>query len=72
MIGAEEHLAVYATMFGERSWEDLDGYIHVTIGPLLVHDQKRNTRLAETLLCFLDRGHNARIAASVLHIHENT
>jgi hypothetical protein len=34
--------------------------------------QKRNANLAETLLCFLDNGHNARIAASVLRIHENT
>jgi DNA-binding PucR family transcriptional regulator len=72
MIGAEENLAVYATMFGERSREDLDAYIEGTIGPLRAHDQKRNTNLAETLLCFLDRGHNARIAAGVLHIHENT
>jgi len=72
MIGVEENLAVYAMMFSERSREDLDAYIQGTIGPLLAHDQKRNTNLAETLLCFLDNGHNARIAASVLRIHENT
>src|SRR2546429_9337268 len=50
MIGVEENLAVYATMFSERSREDLDAYIQGTIGPLLAHDQKRNTNLAETLL----------------------
>jgi len=72
MIGTEENLAVYSTMFSERSREGLDAYIHSTIVPLLAHDQKRNTNLAETLLCFLDSGHNARIAASTLEIHENT
>jgi DNA-binding PucR family transcriptional regulator len=59
-------------MFSEKSREDLDAYIHATVGPLLAHDQKRKTELAETLLCFLDSGHNARIAARVLKIHENT
>src|SRR5260370_20923764 len=72
MIGVEENLAVYATMFSERSREDLDAYIQGTVGPLLAHDQKRTTNLAETLLCFLDNGQNARIAPSVLRIHENT
>ncbi len=72
MISAEGNLAVYATMFSNRSQEDLDAYIDCTIGPLLAYDQKRSTNLAETLLQFLDSGHNSRIAATALKIHENT
>lgn len=71
-ICTQDELTVYAVMFAERSREELDAYIQLTIGALLEHDDKRNTLLTGTLSCYLDSGYNTGVAARALGIHENT
>lgn len=68
----EPQVAMYAAMFQPHSAGDIAETIEATIGPLIAYDARRNTRLAETLLAFLETQHNARAAARSLGIHVNT
>jgi hypothetical protein len=47
-------------------------FIDATIGELLAHDQARGTKLATSLLMYLDQGCNAKEAAIRLEVHVNT
>ena len=50
----------------------LSAYIDANVGPLLARDRARGTRLSESLLVYLDLGHNAKAAAHQLGVHVNT
>jgi DNA-binding PucR family transcriptional regulator len=50
----------------------LQSFIETTIGPLIAYDEKRNTQLAETLLCYMDGNQNAKTTATRMGIHVNT
>lgn len=47
-------------------------FIDATIGALVAHDRTRGTKLASSLLMYLDLGCNAKAAASCLGLHVNT
>ena len=47
-------------------------YVDRLIGPLRRADQARGTALVNTLLTYMEHGHNARAAARVLGVHVNT
>lgn len=68
----ESSLRMYAVLFENQSAEDLQGMITSVIGRVLEYDANRNTRLADTLLAYLDNMQNARLTAGVLQIHANT
>lgn len=47
-------------------------FIDATIGLLVAHDRARGTKLASSLLLYIDLGCNAKAAAGRLEIHVNT
>ncbi len=47
-------------------------YVDRLIGPLRRADQMRGTALVNTLLTYMDNGHNGRAAARILGVHVNT
>jgi sugar diacid utilization regulator len=47
-------------------------FIDATIGALVAHDRTRGTKLASSLLMYLDQGCSAKAAASRLDLHVNT
>ena len=71
-VGTEAELGIYGLIFAEQGRPELEVYLHDTIGPLLEHDDGRNTELAQTLLVYLDRGRSTRETAKALHVHVNT
>jgi sugar diacid utilization regulator len=70
-IGQNE-LALYSTLFETHDHTSLASFLEATIGPLLAHDRKRNTDLAQTLLRYFECNSNAKTTAQHLHIHVNT
>ncbi|MDT7835074.1 helix-turn-helix domain-containing protein [Aquabacterium sp. OR-4] len=71
VVGQNE-LALYSTLFETQDPSSLDQFLHATIGPLLEHDRKRRSGLADTLLCYFDCNQNAKTTAQRLNIHANT
>jgi len=71
-IVSESELSPYAVVFEKQGGRELDALLGAVIGPLLDEDRKRGSALADTLLTYLDHGHNARRTASELGIHVNT
>ena len=71
VVGQNE-LALYSTLFETHDQASLADFTHATIGPLIVHDQKRGSALALTLLHYFDCNQNAKTTAQILDIHVNT
>ncbi|MDY7579176.1 GAF domain-containing protein [Herbaspirillum sp. RTI4] len=71
-IFLEQELSLYAVLFEKRGEADLDAFLSAMLGKLYHADKQRRTELARTLLTYLDKGHNARAAASALGVHINT
>ena len=71
-VSLESELSPYALLFEKQGREDVDVFLKATVGKLLDYDRKRSCSLAETILCYLDNGHNARRTAAKLGIHVNT
>lgn len=65
-------LRMYAVLFQYQNADELEATIASVVGRVLEYDAKRNTRLADTLLAYLDNMQNARSTAAALHIHANT
>ncbi|MFD6802829.1 helix-turn-helix domain-containing protein [Streptomyces cyaneofuscatus] len=51
---------------------DVDSFIESAIGPVLGHDQERQTDLIATLEAFFAAGSSPTNAAEALHVHPNT
>lgn len=68
----EPELSIYAILFQQHGAAEIARMIEAAVGPLLAHDARRGTRLADTLLAFLDNRQNARATARHLGIHVNT
>ena len=68
----EPELSIYAILFQQHGAAEIARMIEAAVGPLLAHDARRGTRLADTLLAFLDNRQNARVTARRLGIHVNT
>jgi len=71
-VSLESELSPYALLFEKQGHEDVEVFLRATVGKLLDYDRKRNCSLADTILCYLDNGHNARRTAAKLGIHVNT
>jgi len=71
VVGQNE-LALYSTLFETHDQASLADFTDATIGPLIVHDQKRGSALASTLLSYFDCNQNAKSTAQILGIHVNT
>lgn len=59
-------------MFEKQGTPDVEAFLASVIGPLLEEDRRKGSALADTVLAYLDSGHNARRAAAALGIHVNT
>lgn len=71
-VSLETELSPYALLFEKQGREDVEAFLKATVGKLLDYDRTRNCALAETILCYLDNGYNARRTAAKLGIHVNT
>lgn len=63
-------LGFVGTLLGDRT--DLAGYVRTTIGPVLDYDQRRGTRLGDTLVTYFACGKNLSRTSDGLHLHVNT
>jgi DNA-binding PucR family transcriptional regulator len=68
----QNEMALYSVIFETHDEASLKAFLQTTIGPLIAYDEKRNTQLAETLLCYMDSNQNARTTATRMGIHVNT
>jgi hypothetical protein len=68
----QNEMALYSVLFETHDQDSLKTFIEATIGPLIAYDEKRNTQLAETLLCYMDGNQNAKTTATRMDIHVNT
>jgi sugar diacid utilization regulator len=68
----QNQMALYSVLFESHDQESLQAFIDGCIGPVIAHDLKRSTQIAETLLTYLDSNQNAKSTATSLNIHVNT
>lgn len=68
----QNQMALYSVLFESHDQESLKAFINGCIGPVIVHDLKRGTQIADTLLRYLDNNQNAKSTAASLKIHVNT
>lgn len=66
----EGELALYALLLGQE--QNLDAYLRITLGGLYDPGNRRNRRLAQTALAWLDAARRPAAAARTLGIHPNT
>lgn len=52
--------------------QDIDGFIHLTIGAVLDYDRRRGTVLRQTLESYFQAASSPARAAELLHVHVNT
>lgn len=72
VIIAQRELLLYSPLFEGQGAQEVDLFLHSTLGRLYQGGGPRNVELARTLLAYLDHGYNARLAAQALSIHINT
>jgi sugar diacid utilization regulator len=68
----EPEFNIYTSFFEDLSPERIEHMIDAAVGPLVRHDEVRQTLLCRTLLAFLDHGQNAKVTAERLNVHVNT
>ncbi|MEW6124217.1 MAG: GAF domain-containing protein [Pseudomonadota bacterium] len=68
----EKTLSIYAILFDKKSDDAIAQFVTAAVGPLIAHDARRKSRLAATLLAFMDNGHSLQRAAVAMGIHVNT
>ena len=68
----QNQMALYSVLFESHDQESLRAFIDACIGPVIAHDLRRGTQIAETLLTYLDNNQNAKSTAASLNIHVNT
>ncbi|OYY12463.1 MAG: hypothetical protein B7Y70_05290 [Rhizobiales bacterium 35-68-8] len=68
----EKTVSIYALLFEKKSDDAIEQFVMSTVGPILDHDLRRKSRLAATLLAYMDNGHSLQKAAVALGIHVNT
>jgi len=69
---SQNELALYSTLFETHDQASLADFTNATIGPLILHDHKRGSQLALTLLRYFGCNQNAKVTARILGIHVNT
>ncbi|MDV6010947.1 helix-turn-helix domain-containing protein [Haloechinothrix sp. LS1_15] len=65
-------LGLYALLLSETGREQLDTYLDGVLGPLLRHDEHRESKLVPTLQAYFAHGCRAGATAKSLYIHPNT
>lgn len=68
---AFDHLGAYRLLFYLREQPELEMFCQETLGALIQYDAEHNSRLLETLSCFLDLQGNLSRTARALHLHRN-
>jgi sugar diacid utilization regulator len=74
-IRLADELAPFVAAFGSNGQADglaAQAFIDATIGALVAQDRARGTKLAQSLLMYLELGCSAKAAASSLNLHVNT
>jgi sugar diacid utilization regulator len=75
LVRLADELAPFVAAFGSNGQAGApsqQAFIDATIGTLLAHDRTRGSRLAQSLLMYLELGCSAKSAASRLDLHVNT
>jgi GAF domain-containing protein len=65
-------LGIYGLLFSQAGREELDRFVHRTIGPVLDYDATRGSDLVRTLTAYFDCDGNVARTAAELFIHVNT
>lgn len=65
-------LGVYRSLFSQSGRDEITSFIELTLGPLLTHDQERQSDLARTLSTYLAQSRHHSRTCGLLHIHANT
>lgn len=68
----EKTLSIYALLFERKGEDAIEQFVMSAVGPIIAHDRRRKSRLAATLLAFMDNGHSLQKAAAAMGIHVNT
>ncbi|WP_225984892.1 helix-turn-helix domain-containing protein [Noviherbaspirillum aerium] len=68
----QNQMALYSVLFESHDQGSLKAFIDACVGPVIAHDLKRGTQIADTLLKYLDNNQNAKSTAASLKIHVNT
>jgi hypothetical protein len=68
----QNEMALYSVLFETHDQGSLNTFLEATIGAVILHDGKRGSDLAATLLMYFDCNQNARTTATRLGIHVNT
>lgn len=71
-VVTEAELSPYAVVFEKQGTHEVEAFLASVIGPLLEEDRRKGSALADTVLAYLDNGHNARRTAAMLGVHVNT
>ena len=71
-IGHERLFAAYAPLFRDKTRDEVQVFVLAAIGSLTKYDRDHTTRLADTLLLYLDFGQKLQATADALGIHVNT
>ena len=71
-VVSQNELALYSTLFETHDQASLAAFLDATIGALILHDRRRSSELASTLMTYFDSNQNAKITAQRLQIHVNT
>ena len=69
---AREELGVYGLLLSGSGQEEVDRFVHRTVGPLLDYDRERGSDLARTLLAYYSSGGSLTRTAQELFVHVNT
>ncbi|MGE0296900.1 MAG: helix-turn-helix domain-containing protein [Pseudonocardia sp.] len=67
-----EDLGVLQFLLSPSSRDDLDGFAHRQLGPVLAYDARRGTELTRTLGVYISAGCSTRRTAELMCIHHRT
>ena len=70
-VSAFRQLGLYRLVRPESA-DQVQSFLHDTIGPLIKHDEQNESNLIGTLEQFLQSGNNYRATARALHMHYNS
>ncbi|MHB1342831.1 MAG: helix-turn-helix domain-containing protein [Thermoleophilia bacterium] len=65
-------LGVLGLLFDSSDQGRLEGFIEVSLGPLIEHDRKKKSGFVQTLGCYLDSACNKIETSRALNLHINT
>ncbi len=71
-VSDPEGLGLARLVLGHNGPAELDAFVTGTLGPLLAYDERRGSRLVDTLEAWFAAGGGLAEAARRLHVHPNT